>query len=31
MSGEELARTLAEIAKTPENVVARVRTAYEAR
>jgi tripartite-type tricarboxylate transporter receptor subunit TctC len=31
MSGEELARTLQEIAKTPENVVARVRTAYEAR
>jgi tripartite-type tricarboxylate transporter receptor subunit TctC len=31
MSGEELARTLEEIAKTPADVVARVRTAYEAR
>lgn len=31
MSGEELARTLEQIAKTPADVVARVRTAYEAR
>ena len=31
MSGEELARTLAEMAKTPADVVARVRTAYEAK
>jgi tripartite-type tricarboxylate transporter receptor subunit TctC len=31
MSGEELARTLEEIAKTPADVVAHVRTAYEAR
>jgi tripartite-type tricarboxylate transporter receptor subunit TctC len=31
MSGEELAKMLEEIAKTPPDVVARVRTAYEAR
>ena len=31
MSGEELAKMLQEIAKTPADVVARVRTAYEAR
>ena len=31
MSGEELARMLEDIAKTPADVVARVRTAYEAR
>lgn len=31
MSGEELARMLEEMAKTPTEVVARVRTAYEAR
>jgi tripartite-type tricarboxylate transporter receptor subunit TctC len=31
MTGEELAKTLEEIAKTPADVVARVRTAYEAR
>ena len=31
MSGEELAKMLEEIAKTPADVVARVRTAYEAR
>jgi tripartite-type tricarboxylate transporter receptor subunit TctC len=31
MSGQELARTLEEIGKTPDDVVARVRTAYEAR
>ncbi len=31
MSGEELAKMLEDIAKTPADVVARVRTAYEAR
>jgi len=31
MSGEELAKTLEEIARTPPDVVERVRTAYEAR
>jgi tripartite-type tricarboxylate transporter receptor subunit TctC len=31
MSGDELARMLEEMAKTPADVVARVRTAYEAR
>ena len=31
MSGEELAKMLENIAKTPADVVARVRTAYEAR
>ena len=31
MSGDELAKMLEEIAKTPADVVARVRTAYEAR
>ncbi len=31
MSGEELARTLEEMAKTPADVVAQVRAAYEAR
>jgi tripartite-type tricarboxylate transporter receptor subunit TctC len=31
MSGEELAKTLEQIARTPADVVSRVRTAYEAR
>ena len=31
MSGEELAKTLEEMAKTPSDVVARVREAYAAK